>query len=645
MTDSHGSTKDENQDSRFGVRDSADAGSEAGANEVLLGALKRHFGFTEFRPHQEEIIIAVQSGRDVLALLPTGGGKSLCYQLPALLRPGLTLVVSPLIALMEDQVAQMVAAGIPATFLNSSLEADEARARLRGLHGGQYKILYAAPERIFLGGFMETLADWNISLIAVDEAHCISEWGHEFRPEYRQLAALRERFPNVPMLALTATATGRVREDIARQLALHEPVRVVASFNRPNLNYRVEAKESGYTQLRNFIRRHPGESGIVYAQSRAATERLAEKLKDDGINARPYHAGLDATVRRRNQELFRKDKCPVIVATIAFGMGVHKPDVRFVVHYDLPKSLEGYYQESGRAGRDGEPADCLLLFSPGDAAKLRGFMDEIADAEQKQSAEASLREVMVYAETGGCRRKQLLAHFGEEFSDGSPTASCGGCDNCLTPPDSWDATEPAQKLLSCALRVRQRGGFGVGLGHLTDVLRGGDTEKIRRWGHDALTTFGIGKNISKADWMRLGRALVGAGYLSLNPEHQTVSVTSSGLSALKERHPINLLVRKPATGTGPSDTGKSSGGKFGEESHDEALFQRLRTLRRALAEAKGVPSYFIFSDKTLRAMAAQAPRDSSAFALIPGVGEKKLADYAEDFLGEIALHALNATQD
>ena len=364
-------------------------------------------------------------------------------------------------------------------------------------------------------------------------------------------------------------------------------------------------------------------------------------MKDDGVNARAYHAGLDAAVRRRNQELFRKDQCPVIIATIAFGMGVHKPDVRFVVHYDLPKSLEGYYQESGRAGRDGEPADCLLLFSPGDAAKLRGFMDEISDAEQKQSAEASLRGVMSYAEAGGCRRKQLLAHFGEEFAE----TNCGGCDNCLTPPASWDATEPAQKLLSCALRVRQRGGFAVGLGHLTDVLRGGDTEKIRRWGHDALTTFGIGKNIAKADWMRLGRALVGAGYLSLDPEHQTVSVTASGLSALKERHPVNLLVRKPSTSAGHSGAGSSGGGKFGEESHDEALFQRLRTLRRALAEAKGVPPYFIFSDKTLRAMAAQAPRDTAQFAMIPGVGERKLADYAEDFLGEIALHALNASPD
>ncbi|HEV8574802.1 MAG TPA: RecQ family ATP-dependent DNA helicase, partial [Dehalococcoidia bacterium] len=393
-------------------------------NGSLLPLLKEHFGFDSFLPLQEEIISDSLAGRDVFALLPTGGGKSLCFQLPALARPGLTVVVSPLIALMKDQVDSLRAAGIAATFLNSSLDVREMQTRGRALNAGEYRLLYVAPERVMTAGFAAAMQRWNVRLIAVDEAHCVSEWGHDFRPEYRQLAELREWLPSVPLMALTATATERVREDIVRYLMLRDPACHVGSFNRANLTYRVVPKQKPYSQVLEFVQARPNESGIIYCLSRRGAESLAERLNEDGVRARPYHAGLMAVERTRNQEAFARDDVPVICATIAFGMGINKPNVRFVVHYDLPKSIENYYQETGRAGRDGLPGECLLLFSNGDAGKYLRFLDEMTDAHEREVARKKLDEMVWYAESAGCRRRELLAYFGEAYD----VENCGACD-------------------------------------------------------------------------------------------------------------------------------------------------------------------------------------------------------------------------
>ena len=481
-----------------------------------LALLKRYFGFPSFRPLQHEIIGATMEGRDVFALLPTGGGKSLCFQLPALMRPGLTVVVSPLIALMKDQVDALQAGGIPATFLNSSLPAGESRKRLRGLHQHEYRLLYAAPERLMLSGVLEDLQKWNVNLIAVDEAHCISEWGHDFRPEYRQLAQLREAFPGTPMMALTATATTRVREDIVKLLQLRKPRCFVASFNRPNLTYRVIAKAKPSAQALAFLRPRPRDSGIIYCQSRKGAESVAEQLNQHGIAARPYHAGLTPTQRSENQELFLRDEIRVICATIAFGMGINKPNVRFVIHYDLPKNIEGYYQETGRAGRDGLPAECLLLFSPGDVVKQQRFIEEKLPAEQRIARE-QLQQIVHYADSAGCRRVELLRYFGETFE----AADCGGCDNCLKPRDTFDGTVAAQKFLSCVYRIWQKSGFGMGLNHVVEVLTGADSDPIRRWRHEELSTYGIGREHSRPRWQAIGRELVRLGYLRQRAENST----------------------------------------------------------------------------------------------------------------------------
>jgi ATP-dependent DNA helicase RecQ len=452
----------------------------------LLPRLKQTFGFDSFRPLQEEIIRDALAGRDVLALLPTGGGKSLCFQLPSLVRPGLTVVVSPLISLMKDQVDALNASGVPATFLNSSLKPDESRARLRGLHNSEYRLLYVAPERMMLSGFLSNLQHWQVNLIAIDEAHCISEWGHDFRPEYRQLAELRQQFPETPIMALTATATERVRQDIVKQLRLRAPSRYVASFNRPNLTYRVQAKSKAYEQVLNFVNARANESGIVYCQSRRSAESVAERLSDDGILAKPYHAGLDAKERSLNQELFLRDEVRVICATIAFGMGINKPNVRFVVHHDLPKNVEGYYQETGRAGRDGLPSECLLLFSAGDAVKYSRFIDEGSDEKQRKIARAQLQQMVHFAESGECRRVALLRYFGEDFRG----PNCGGCDNCFAPRETYDGTLAAQKFLSCVYRIREKSGFDFGVNQIVEVLTGAETANIAKWNHETVSTYG-----------------------------------------------------------------------------------------------------------------------------------------------------------
>jgi len=596
---------------------------------TLPQLLKSTFGYATFRPLQREIIEANLVGEDVFALLPTGGGKSLCFQLPALARDGLTVVVSPLIALMKDQVDALQASGVAATFLNSTLGAEESRTRLRGLHRGHYKLLYVAPERLMLAGWIENLKTWNVSCIAIDEAHCVSEWGHDFRPEYRQLAKLRTALPDVPMMALTATATGRVREDIVTHLKLRDPQTFVASFNRPNLTYRVVPKDEPAKQIIAFVRKREHESGIIYCASRATAERVAESLAGRGFLARPYHAGLDAAERARNQEMFLRDDTRIICATIAFGMGINKPNVRWVIHHDLPKNIEGYYQETGRAGRDGLPGDCLLLFSPGDIAKQTHFLDEITNEQERSIARAQLRRIVHYAESSGCRRAELLQYFGETF----PLNNCGACDNCAEPRESFDGTVVAQKFLSCVFRIQQASRFGAGLNHVIEVLTGAKTDKIARWGHDQLSTYGIGGELSRSQWASIGRELMRLGYVGLGSgEYATLELTAEGMTVLRARTPITLT--KPA-----ADAPKSrrvAPRREGDIDCDEILFEKLRTLRKLLADERKVPAYIIFGDNTLRALAREYPQSLSALEGIPGIGEKKRAEFGEVFTATIA---------
>jgi ATP-dependent DNA helicase RecQ len=592
----------------------------------LHEALKKYFGYDEFRPLQREIINDALAGRDVFALLPTGGGKSLCFQLPALLHEGVTIVVSPLIALMKDQVDALRTSGIAATFLNSTLAANEARERFRGLHRNEFRLLYVAPERLMMENFLESALNWNIAQIAIDEAHCISEWGHDFRPEYRELKKLRTQFPDVPIMALTATATKRVRDDIVKQLKLRQPRCYVASFNRPNLTYRVVPKSSAYQQVLDFVRARPNESGIVYCASRKATDALAEKLTRDGIKALPYHAGMESKERTRNQEAFLRDDARVITATIAFGMGINKPNVRYVIHHDLPKNIEGYYQETGRAGRDGLPSECVLLFSVGDVVKQRRFIEEKSESEQRIAHE-QLRTMIAYSETRECRRATLLRYFGEKFAE----RSCNGCDNCLEPRETFDGTIAAQKFLSCVHRVEAKQGFGFGLNHIVEVLVGGSNEAIEKRGHDQLSTFGIGKDLTREQWQRIGRELLRLGLLEAAPgKFATLSVTDVGMAALRRRTPITLT--KPFE----APAKKVRIPRAGEIECDEELFERLRALRRRLADERDVPAYIIFSDATLREMARACPQNKNEFVQIGGVGQQKLKEFAEPFLAEIS---------
>ncbi|MEO6969995.1 MAG: DNA helicase RecQ [Chthoniobacterales bacterium] len=591
----------------------------------LAGALKKHFGYSAFRPLQEEIVRDALAGRDVFALMPTGGGKSLCFQLPALLRDGLTIVISPLISLMKDQVDALQASGVAATFLNSALDGTQARSRLRGLYNGEFRLLYVAPERLMLDSFIEKVKEWKIAQVAIDEAHCISEWGHDFRPEYRELARLREILPDVPIMALTATATERVRGDILAQLKLRDPRFYVASFDRPNLTYRVVPKAAPYEQLYEFLKSRPNDSGIVYCASRKVADSVAAKLNADGIPGKPYHAGLESDERARNQEMFLRDDVRVISATIAFGMGINKPNVRFVVHYDLPKNIESYYQETGRAGRDGLPSECVLLFSAADVVKQTRFIEEKSESEARIARE-QLRQMVHYAEARECRRTTLLRYFAEE----RPNESCDGCDNCLNPPETFDGTVAAQKFLSCVLRVQQKSGFAFGLNHIVEVLTGADTEPIRQRRHNELSTYGIGTELKREAWQAIGRELLRLGLVEVAPgKFATLQVTEAGRAALRQRTPITLTkqVEKPAAKTRQ---------RAGEIECDETLFAQLRAVRRTLADERNVPAYVIFSDVALREMARSYPTTPAEFRRIPGVGEQKLQDFAETFLAAIS---------
>jgi len=611
----------------------ASAGAAPPASDALGSRLKQVFGYDEFRPLQREIMEAALAGRDVAAILPTGAGKSLCYQLPALVRDGLTVVVSPLIALMKDQVDQLHAAGVAATFINSTLDGAEMHRRLSGLDQGRYKLLYAAPERLMMPDFLPRLQEWRVAALAVDEAHCISEWGHDFRPEYRQLSTIRDRFPQVPILALTATATEQVRGDILSQLKLRSPEVFVASFNRPNLSYRVIPKSKPVRQVWEFARARADESGIIYCQARKTTEALAAALREEGLSAVAYHAGLEQEERARNQDAFLRDEAKIVCATVAFGMGINKPNVRYVIHADLPKNLEGYYQETGRAGRDGLPSDCLLLFSQADVIKNERFFGEISDPKAKSIASRQLRKMAGYAEESGCRRVSLLGYFGETW----PDENCGGCDNCLDPRETYDATVDAQKFLSCIFRIQQHGGFGVGFNHLADVLCGGDTEKVQKWGHEGLSTYGVGRDKARGEWVALGRQMVRRGWARVSDDvYATLALTDAGMSLLKQRTPVQLARELPASPAAQARGGSgSAAAKAGDIPCDEGLFQELRTVRKRLADSLGVPPYVVFSDVTLRHLARVYPLREHEFLTVPGVGEKKLKDFGGEFMASI----------
>lgn len=596
---------------------------------TLDEALNHYFGYLSFRPFQREIAQSVLEGQDVLALLPTGGGKSLCYQLPALVQSGLTLVISPLIALMKDQVDALHASGIAATYLNSSIDAATAAERIDRLDRGEYRLLYVAPERALMPSFVRALQRWDVRLLAVDEAHCVSEWGHEFRPEYRRIAELRRHFPQVPLLALTATATERVRGDIDRALELRNPQHFVAGFNRPNLRYSVFQKRDAFKQLLDWCGARASDSGIVYTQSRNSAEQLAARLNAAGIAARPYHAGLTPAQRAHNQESFIRDDVQVICATIAFGMGIDKPNVRYVVHYDVPKSIEGYYQETGRAGRDGLPSECALFFSGGDAAKQRHFIQQIAADGEREQADRLLSAMLEFAATPHCRRAHMLGYFGEKY----PETNCGNCDNCLQPPEQIDGTIAAQKILSCVYRVVSGGGFSTGEQHLIDILLGRATEKMRSWHHDQLSTFGIGGEHDRGAWQSFISELLRSGHLEKHAERRTLSLTQDGLDALRRRRPFTFF--KPR-GVARASKKRRETQPAAATGVDEELFERLRALRKRLADEQSVPPYVIFSDATLRELAARKPASLSAFRAINGVGDVKLERYGETFLDVIA---------
>ena len=591
----------------------------------LKKILKKQFGFSEYRPHQREIIESFHSGRDVFAALPTGGGKSLCFKLPAVAGEGLTLVVSPLIALMKDQVDASRLEGVPAAFINSTLDADSVRRTYRDLEAGRVKLLYVSPERLALDGFRASLSDFNLTRIAIDEAHCISEWGHEFRPDYRSLGTLRRQFPGVPIAAFTATATKTVQDDIISQLGLYDPLVVRASFDRREIFYRVEPKQSVDSQIASVIERHPDEPGIVYRATRKATERTADALAAKGIRAKAYHAGLSQEQRRARQEEFVRDETLVIVATIAFGMGIDKSNVRWVVHGDLPKSIEGYYQQTGRAARDGEPAETVLFFSSQDISILRRHIDNTEDPTERERAEAQLSEVLRYVDSGVCRRRQLLAHFDEEHP-----GDCGACDVCTGGVETRDATVDAQKLLSAAVRTGQR----FGAHHLADIVVGSATDRVLQRGHNDLPTFGVGDDRSKGYWLSLARDLEAAGLLRRGSERTSgFRVTEQGKRVLSGK--ARFAARVSSGGTNRGGDSAERGSERAAEGSEEALFQRLRRVRVSIARQREIPPYMVFSDKSLKTMVRNRPVDRAGMLRCHGVGEQKYDAFGEVFLREI----------
>ncbi len=593
--------------------------------KTALDVLTTIFGHPEFRGAQAEIVAHVTAGGDALVLMPTGGGKSLCYQLPALLRPGVAVVVSPLIALMADQVAALKQLGVRAACLNSSLDAAEARTTEAALRRGELDLLYVAPERLVTPRMLDLLDRAQIALFAVDEAHCVSQWGHDFRPEYLQLSMLHERYPLPPRIALTATADPQTRQEIIERLALREARVFVSSFDRPNIRYIIVDKRDPRAQLLRFIRQsHPDEAGIVYCLSRRKVDETATWLAANGIRALPYHAGMDSATRAEHQERFQRDEAIVIIATIAFGMGIDKPDVRYVAHLDLPRSIESYYQETGRAGRDGAPADAWMAYGLGDVVQQRRMIDQSEGPEEfRRISQIKLEALLGLCETAGCRRVRLLDYFGEQ------SEPCGNCDTCLEPPETWDATEAMRKALSCIYRTGQR----FGAVHLIDILRGRDTERVQQWGHDRLGVFGLGADLDDLGWRGVFRQLVALGYARPDPgTYGALRLTEASRPVLRGEQRIAMrrvaprkdkaTARRRATGSGTPPLTPA----------DEVLLARLKAWRAAQARAQSVPAYVIFHDATLAAIAAERPGDTGALSRIDGIGVRKLERYGQALL-------------
>ncbi|NCN89553.1 MAG: DNA helicase RecQ [Gallionella sp.] len=593
--------------------------------------LRETFGYPTFRGAQEHIVGHLAAGGDALVLMPTGGGKSLCYQIPALMRDGAGIVVSPLIALMQDQVDALKQLGVTAAFLNSSLDAETARAVSQSLLRGELKLLYVAPERLMTEGFLNLLErlnrDKNIALFAIDEAHCVSQWGHDFRPEYRALTVLHERFPNVPRIALTATADAPTRAEIIERLQLEQAQQFVSSFDRPNIRYRVTLKDNARKQLQTFLEtEHPDDAGIVYCLSRKKVEETAAWLKEQGWDALPYHAGLDAEVRRKNQKKFLREEGVIMVATVAFGMGIDKPNVRFVAHMDLPKSMEGYYQETGRAGRDGLPANAWMAYGLGDVVSMRQMLlSGDAPEERKRVELQKLDALLGFCESTACRHQTILRYFGEEHPGG-----CGECDNCLSPVDTWDATQAAQMALSCVYRTGQR--FGVV--HLIDVLLGKLSPKVEQFNHQQLSTFGIGKDMARQQWSSVYRQLVAAGFINVDIEgYGGLKLTEAARPVLKGQQEVWL--RRDAEPAKRKSSKAERGSRLREAfagANEDPLWQALKAKRSELAREQGVPPYVIFHDSTLLEMLDRKPQTLTEMGQISGLGQSKLSKYGDDFL-------------